>query len=197
MVESQIRNRGITDSRVLAAMTRVPRDLFIPQPEQVSSYYDGPLPIGFGQTISQPYIVAYMTELLELTGAETVLEIGTGSGYQTAILAEVIRQVYTVEIVSQLHQRAQGLLTDELGYTNIKFKCENGRKGWPGYAPYDRILVTAAPDELPSGLFDQLKEGGVAIAPIGGYFQKMIKYRKVEGKIENESLIGVSFVPLV
>jgi protein-L-isoaspartate(D-aspartate) O-methyltransferase len=138
-----------------------------------------------------------MTDILELTGVETVLEIGTGSGYQTAVLAEIVSQVYTIEVVSQLHERAKRLLSEELGYTNIWFKCRNGRRGWPEYAPYDRILVTAAPDKLPLQLFDQLKDGGIVVAPIGSYFQKMARYRKVGGKIENESLIGVSFVPLI
>lgn len=196
-MDTQIRSRGITDPRVLTAMRKIRRDLFVPEAELASSYYDGPLPIGFGQTISQPYIVAYMTDILELTGSETVLEIGTGSGYQTAVLAEIVQEVYTLEVVCQLQRRAQKLLTGELGYTNITFKCENGRKGWPEYAPYDRILVTAAPDKIPVGLFDQLQEGGILVAPIGSYFQKMVKYRKVGANIENESLIGVSFVPLV
>jgi protein-L-isoaspartate(D-aspartate) O-methyltransferase len=197
MVENQIRARGVTDQNVLDAMLTVPRHMFVPQFEKSSSYSDGPLPIGHGQTISQPYIVAYMTELLELQGDEKVLELGTGCGYQTAILAEIAKEVYTIEVVRELGKSAQKLLTETFNYFNIFFKFANGREGWDEYAPFDRILLTAAPTRFPQNLFDQMAEGGIASAPVGDYFQRLIKYRKIKGKIKSEALIGVSFVPFV
>jgi protein-L-isoaspartate(D-aspartate) O-methyltransferase len=197
MVENQIRARGVTDQKVLDAMLTVPRHLFVPQFEKSSSYSDGPLPIGYGQTISQPYIVAYMTELLELQGGEKVLELGTGCGYQTAVLAEIAKEVYTIEVVEELGRAAQKLLTDTFNYTNIFFKFANGREGWEEYAPFDCILLTAAPTRFPQNLFDQLAEGGIAVAPVGDYFQRLIRYRKIKGNIKSEALIGVSFVPFV
>ncbi len=197
MVETQIRQRGIADPGVLAAMLKVPRHVFVPEYERGSAYFDGPLPIGFGQTISQPYIVAYMTELLALTGSEKVLELGTGCGYQTAILAEIANQIYTIEVVEPLGRNAQKLLTDTLAYTNIFFKFVNGRSGWLEHAPFDRIIITAAPEIFPEPLFRQLAEGGIAIAPVGDFFQRIIKYWKKNGKIYSEPLIGVSFVPFV
>jgi protein-L-isoaspartate(D-aspartate) O-methyltransferase len=197
MVENQIRARGVTDQKVLDAMLTVPRHMFVPQFEKSSSYSDGPLPIGHGQTISQPYIVAYMTELLELQGDEKILELGTGCGYQTAILAEIAKEVYTIEVVSDLGEAAQKLLTETFNYTNIFFKFANGREGWLEYAPFDCILLTAAPARFPQNLFDQMAEGGIAVAPVGDYFQRLIKYRKIKGKIKSEALIGVSFVPFV
>jgi protein-L-isoaspartate(D-aspartate) O-methyltransferase len=197
MAEKQIHARGVTDQKVLDAMLKVPRHMFVPQFEKSSSYSDGPLPIGHGQTISQPYIVAYMTELLELQGGEIVLELGTGCGYQTAILAEIAKEVYTIEVVRELGKDAQKLLTETFNYTNIFFKFANGREGWEEYAPFDRILLTAAPTKFPQNLFDQMAEGGIAAAPVGDYFQRLIKYRKIKGKIKSEALIGVSFVPFV
>ena len=197
MVENQIRSRGVTDQKVLAAMLTVPRHVFVPQFEKSSSYSDGPLPIGHGQTISQPYIVAYMTELLELAGDEKVLELGTGCGYQTAVLAEIAREVYTIEVIEALGKGAQKLLTETFNYTNIFFKFANGRDGWPEYAPFDRILLTAAPTRFPQNIFDQLAEEGIAVAPVGDYFQRLIKFWKKEGKIKSDALIGVSFVPFV
>lgn len=197
MVENQIRARGVSDQNVLAALRKVPRHLFVPEFEKSSSYSDGPLPIGHGQTISQPYIVAYMTELLELSGTEKVLELGTGSGYQTAVLAEIAQTVYTVEVVEALGKAAQKLLTHTLNYTNIFYKFGNGREGWLEYAPFDRIMLTASPNKFPQSLFDQLAEGGIAVAPVGDYFQRMIKYWKKDGEIKSEALIGVSFVPFV
>ena len=197
MVENQIRSRGVNDQKVLAALRKVPRHLFVPDFEKSSSYSDGPLPIGHGQTISQPYIVAYMTELLELSGTEKVLELGTGSGYQTAVLAEIARTVYTVEVVEALGKAAQKLLSHTLNYTNIFYKFANGREGWPEYAPFDRIMLTASPNKFPQSLFDQLADGGIAVAPVGDYFQRMIKYWKKDGEIKSEALIGVSFVPFV
>jgi protein-L-isoaspartate(D-aspartate) O-methyltransferase len=197
MVERQIRARGIRDSKVLDAMLNVPRDKFVSRFERGSSYHDGPLPIGEGQTISQPYIVAYMTEMLELEGAETVLELGTGSGYQTAILAEIAREVYTVEVIDSLAIRARELLTETFGYTNIFFKCANGREGWPEHAPFDRILMTAAAVSFPDTLFHQLADEGVAVAPVGDYFQQLVRYRKTGTDITSENLIAVAFVPFV
>ncbi len=196
MVETQIRSRGITDPKVLAAMRQVPRHEFVSFSQGSSSYSDGPLPIGKGQTISQPYIVAYMTELLELRGAETVLELGTGCGYQTAVLAEIAAHVYTVEVIEALALEAEAILK-RLKYNNISYKIGNGRKGWEEYSPFDRIMLTAAPTQFPKNLFDQLLEGGIAVAPVGDYFQRMVRYRKEKGKIKEEALIGVSFVPFV
>lgn len=197
MIERQLRSRGLKDKKVLAAMADVPRHVFVPEVEKSRSYYDGPLPIGRGQTISQPYIVAYMTELLVLKGDENVLEIGTGCGYQTAVLAEIVNHVYTIEVITELGERAKQLLNEELGYANISFKIGNGRGGWQEFAPFDRIILTAAPKEFPVGLFMQLKEGGIAVAPVGNFFQRMIRYFKRKDKIEEEALIGVSFVPCV
>lgn len=197
MVDSQICTRGIRDSKVLEAMKKVPRHMFVPGYDTHSSYSDGPLPIGYGQTISQPYIVAYMTELLELSGNETVLELGTGCGYQTAVLAEIAARVFTIEVVADLGKRAQALLTGDLGYSNIRFRFANGRDGWEEQAPFDRIIVTAAPASFPEPLFRQLAEGGVAVAPVGDFYQRLYRYRKDEGRIVPEPLIGVSFVPFV
>jgi protein-L-isoaspartate(D-aspartate) O-methyltransferase len=196
MVDTQIRYRGVTDSRVLEAMRKVPRHEFVSFSQGPSAYSDGPMPIGNGQTISQPYIVAYMTELLELTGAETVLELGTGCGYQTAVLAETAAHVYTVEVIEALAHEARALLA-RMNYANISYKIGNGRDGWEEYAPYDRIMMTAAPARFPKNLFDQLSEGGIAVAPVGDFFQRMMRFRKENGKIEEEALIGVSFVPFV
>jgi len=196
MVENQIHSRGIRDPRVLAAMRKVPRHEFVSFSQGSSSYSDGPLPIGKGQTISQPYIVAYMTELLELRGVETVLELGTGCGYQTAVLAEIAAHVYTVEVIEVLALDAEAILK-RMRYDNISYKIGNGRNGWEEYAPFDRIMLTAAPSQFPKNLFDQLLEGGIAVAPVGDYFQRMVRYRKEKGKIKEETLIGVSFVPFV
>ncbi|MCI0470944.1 MAG: protein-L-isoaspartate O-methyltransferase, partial [Candidatus Aminicenantes bacterium] len=153
MVEKQVSARGLKDKKVLEAMAKVPRHLFVPEIERCRSYYDGPLPIGKGQTISQPYIVALMTELLRLKGAEKVLEIGTGCGYQTAVLAEIASQVYTIEVIEDLGNKAKLLLNDRLHYSNISFKVGNGREGWLEFAPFDRIIITAAPREFPQLLF--------------------------------------------
>jgi protein-L-isoaspartate(D-aspartate) O-methyltransferase len=197
MVEQQLRRRGIRDRAVLAAMGKVPRELFVEEGIQASSYVDGPLPIGCRQTISQPYIVAYMTEALELAGGESVLEIGTGSGYQAAVLAETAARVYTVEVIPELSASARKLLEGRLGYGNIFFRIGRGQEGWPEFAPFDRIVLTAAPAEFPAGLFGQLGEGGIAIAPVGVDSQRLVRYRKKEGKILADELIGVIFVPLV
>jgi protein-L-isoaspartate(D-aspartate) O-methyltransferase len=197
MVMTKLKTRGIVDSTVIAAMLRIPREKFVPDSEKDRSYADGPLSIGFGQTISQPYIVAYMSELLELEGNEKILEIGTGSGYQTAVLAEISEQVYTIEVIPELSKKAKALLTGQMGYGNVHYRIGNGREGWPEFSPYDRIILTAAPGAFPARLFEQLKENGMAISPVGDYFQKIIQYRKTKSKIEENHLIGVSFVPLV
>ncbi|HEX7502884.1 MAG TPA: protein-L-isoaspartate(D-aspartate) O-methyltransferase [Acidobacteriota bacterium] len=197
MVEQQLLRRGIRDRGVLAAMNKVPRELFVDERARASSYADSPLAIDCRQTISQPYIVAYMTEQLELGGKESVLEIGTGSGYQAAVLAEVAARVYTVEVIPELSAQAQSLLKERLHYRNVFFKVGRGQDGWPEFAPYDRIMVTAAPAEFPDGLFAQLAEGGIAVSPVGSYEQRLVRFRKQSGKIHAEDLIGVIFVPLV
>jgi len=197
MVEGQIRGRGIRSPGVLRAMAKIPRHCFVPEAERERSYGDGPLPIGFGQTISQPYIVAYMTEALELRGGEKVLEIGTGSGYQTAVLAETVAQVYTVEVIPGLSRAARELLTVGFQYKNVFFKTGRGQDGWPEYAPFERMLMTAAPGQFPEALFTQLGEGGIAIAPVGGGVQRLVRYEKRAGKILADDLIGVVFVPLI
>ena len=197
MVDEQLIGRGIRNKRILDVMRNIPREKFVNESEKDRSYFDGPLPIAHGQTISQPYIVAYMTEMLELSGDEKVLELGTGSGYQTAVLAELSKDIYTVELIPELAERSQRLLTDEFGYENIKFLTGNGVIGWEEYAPYQRIMITAAPEEFPESLFDQLEEGGIIIAPVGRYFQNIRKYRKLGGEISRTDLIAVSFVPFI
>ncbi len=195
MVEKQIIARGIRDKRVIQAMLKVKRHLFVPLPYRELAYTDQPVPIGEGQTISQPYIVALMTELLKLSGKEKVLEIGTGSGYQAAILAELAKEVYTIEISSQLAERARKTL-EKLGYTNIKVKCGDGYKGWREYAPFDAIIVTCAPDHIPSPLLEQLKEGGRMVIPVGEEYQELLLIRKVKGEIIKKSILPVRFVPM-
>jgi protein-L-isoaspartate(D-aspartate) O-methyltransferase len=195
MVEDQIVARGVKDVRVLEAMRKVPRHLFVPPSEVEHAYVDSPLPIGNGQTISQPYIVALMTELLQLKGDEKVLEIGTGSGYQAAILAELCKEVYTIEIIDALAKRAAATL-NALGYKNIKVKTGDGYKGWEEYAPFDAIIVTAAPEEVPPPLLEQLKEGGRLVIPLGEYFQELYLITKEKGEIKKKSIIPVRFVPM-
>ena len=195
MVETQIKARGVKDSRVLSAMMKVERHRFVPKDLQTSAYSDQPLPIGEGQTISQPYIVALMTELLELKGEEKVLEIGTGSGYQAAILAELAKEVYTIEIVENLAASARKTLL-ELGFKNITVKAGDGYLGWPGVAPFDAIIVTAAPDHVPQPLIDQLKDGGRLVIPVGTFTQELRKIVKRAGKLETTSVIPVIFVPM-
>jgi len=196
MVEYQIRRRGISDKKVLKAMLKVPRHLFVPEQMRELAYGDEPLPIGEGQTISQPYIVAYMTEALKLTGKEKVLEIGTGSGYQTAILAEIVQEVYTVELIPELSRRAQKVLT-ELGYQNIHFLVGDGTRGWPEHAPYEAILVSAAPATVPRSLVEQLKLGSRMIIPVGTDIQELVLVTRTESGWQEERLIGVRFVPLI
>ncbi len=195
MVETQIKSRGIKDERVLSAMLKVERHRFVPKSYESQAYSDQPLPIGEGQTISQPYIVALMTELLDLKGKERVLEIGTGSGYQAAILAELAKEVYTIEIIETLASTAKTLLM-ELGYQNIQVKAGDGYLGWPEHAPFDAIMVTCAPDHIPEPLLDQLKEGGRLVVPVGTYSQELKKIVKRSGKIETTDVIPVLFVPM-
>jgi protein-L-isoaspartate(D-aspartate) O-methyltransferase len=195
MVETQIKGRGVKDPRVLSALLKVERDRFVPEEYINSAYSDQPLPIGEGQTISQPYIVAIMTELLELKGEEKVLEIGTGSGYQAAILGELVKEVYTIEIIETLASMAKKRLSG-LGYKNIKVKAGDGYLGWPEAAPFDAIIITAAPDHIPKPLIEQLKEGGRMIVPVGTYTQELKKIIKRSGKIETTDIIPVVFVPM-
>lgn len=195
MVTTQIENRGVKDQPVLAALRKVKRHLFIPQHLWPVAYADRPLPIGEGQTISQPYIVAFMTELLGLTGKEKVLEVGTGSGYQAAVLAELCDTVYTIEIVKPLAERSKKLLKD-LGYKNAMVYCGDGYLGLPGHAPFDGIIVTCAPPYIPEPLKAQLKEGGRMVIPVGDYFQELVVLTKKDGKMEEKSVLPVRFVPM-
>lgn len=196
MVQNQIEARGVKDKRVLDAMLKVPRHKFVPVHLRVSAYVDSPLPIGEGQTISQPYIVALMTELLELDKDEKVLEIGTGSGYQAAVLAELAKEVYTIEILEPLAERSEKRLKD-LGYDNIKVKCGDGFFGWEEYAPFDAIIVTCAPGKVPQPLIEQLAEGGRMVIPVGEYYQELELITKENGKIKTISVIPVRFVPML
>jgi protein-L-isoaspartate(D-aspartate) O-methyltransferase len=197
MVESQLVRRGIKDKRVLEAMRQVPRHLFIPEDMRSLAYCDGPLPIGLGQTISQPYIVALMTELLELTGQEKVLELGTGSGYQAAILSRLARQVYTVERHATLAQRAEKVLA-ELGYDNVVIRVGDGTLGWPEHSPYEAIIVTAAAPDVPQPLIDQLADGGRLVAPVGSrWSQVLVKVKRQRDLLVKERLTSVAFVPLI
>jgi protein-L-isoaspartate(D-aspartate) O-methyltransferase len=195
MVEQQIRARGIKDDTVLDAMARVERHRFVPAGASRQAYDDNPLPIGWGQTISQPYIVAYMTEALELRKDHKVLEIGTGSAYQAAVLAEIVGQVLTIEIVEELGTRAAALLK-ELGYANVRVRVGDGYGGWPEEAPFDRIMVTAAPDHVPQPLVDQLAVGGRMIIPVGRDYQELIVITKTDTGIVERRTIPVRFVPL-
>lgn len=195
MVEYQIKGRGVADDRVLDAMLKVQRHLFVPENLQNRAYEDEPLPIGQGQTISQPYIVAYMTEQIDLDESEKVLEIGTGSGYQAAILAEIARDVYTIEIVPELAARAAEVLR-ELNYTNVSVKTGDGYLGWPEVAPFDAIIVTAAPDHIPQPLVDQLKIGGRMIIPVGEFNQDLVLLERTKTGIEQKRKIPVRFVPM-
>jgi protein-L-isoaspartate(D-aspartate) O-methyltransferase len=197
MVKTQIVSRGIRDERVLAAMRAVPRHRFVPDHVVGSAYRDSPLPIGGGQTISQPYIVALMTELLQLQVSDKVLEIGTGSGYQAAVLAQIAAEVITVERIPALAKDAFQTLTD-LGYENIGVKVSDGTLGWPDEAPYDVIIVTAAAPSIPDPLKEQLADGGRLVAPVGPRrAQTLQRVRRTGDRFHTESLIGVAFVPLV
>ena len=195
MVAGQIAGRGVADSKVLAAMRTIPRHKFVPVEMRHEAYNDYPLPIGFGQTISQPYIVAYMTELLELSGSETVLEVGTGCGYQTAVLAEIARKVVTIDIIPELVQSARMNLSD---YANIEYHCGDGWGGYEPGSPYGRILVTAAPESVPRKLVGQLADNGILVLPVGGRFcQQLLQIRKSGNELSEKTICGVVFVPLV
>ncbi|MDN7025034.1 protein-L-isoaspartate(D-aspartate) O-methyltransferase [Methanoculleus sp. FWC-SCC1] len=197
MVERQIRARGISDPRVLAAMRKVPRHLFVPPAYERSAYQDSPLPIGEGQTISQPYIVAVMTELLELNPEDTVLEVGTGSGYQAAILAELAARVISIERLPSVAENARENL-ERVGVTNVEVTVGDGTKGYPAEAPYDGIIITAATPSIPEPLIDQLAEGGRLVAPTGAReFQELVRLVRRDGAVERTSFGGVCFVPLI
>ena len=195
MVDRQIRPRGILDGSVLKAMEKVPRHKFVPEPLRAKAYTDFPLPIGHGQTISQPAIVAYMTEAADVSKNEKVLEIGTGSGYQAAILGELAKEVYTIEIIPELAERARQMLA-ELGYKNVFVKAGNGYLGWPEHAPFDAIVVTAAPDEVPQTLVDQLAIGGKMVIPVGTTYQEMVLIQKTRQGVTEKRTIPVRFVPM-
>ena len=196
MVGEQIKARGITDTRVLAAMEKVPRHKFVPDKIRVHSYNDEPLSIGEGQTISQPYIVAYMSEVLQLEDKKKVLEIGTGSGYQTAILAEIVKDVYSVELNESLSKKSRSTLR-ELGYKNIQFKVGDGSYGWKEFSPFDAIIVTAAPCVIPQPLKEQLSVGGKLIVPVGDTFQNLMLIVRRQRGFTEKKLLSVRFVPLV
>src|SRR6266481_5638014 len=196
MVQQQLMTRGIHEERVLAAMAKVPREEFVPADERAGAYTDHPLPIGYDQTISQPYIVAFMTEQLHPKLSDRVLEIGTGSGYQAAILAELVVEVYTIEIAEPLARSAEVTLA-RLGYKNVHVKVGDGYKGWLEHAPFDAIIVTCAPDRVPRPLTDQLKDGGRMIIPVGNRFaQELYLLEKKNGQLKESAVLPVRFVPM-
>jgi protein-L-isoaspartate(D-aspartate) O-methyltransferase len=196
MVETQIVARGVRDARVLAAMRQVPRHLFVDAKDRAAAYEDHPLPIAGNQTISQPYIVALMTELADLTPNEKVLEIGTGSGYQSAVLSRLAGQVYSIEIVPELARASADRLRQH-GYTNVTVREGDGYRGWPEHAPFDAILVTAAPDRIPQPLLDQLAPGGRMVIPVGSFFQELkVLSKDKDGKITEKDILPVRFVPM-
>ena len=196
MVAEQIRARGVFDPRVLDAMSRIPRHLFIPENDRREAYEDRPVSIGFGQTISQPYIVGYMTEALRIEPSYRVLEIGTGCGYQTALLAELAREVYSIERIDALASIARQTLAD-LGYTNVRLRTGDGHAGWPEEAPYDRILGAAAATSVPTALVEQLVEGGILVIPVGTTDQNLQVLRKRGAATELLSSLPVRFVPMI
>ena len=198
MVTNQIEARGITSPDVIGAMKRVPRHFFVPEALRDRAYGDHPLPIGEGQTISQPYIVAFMTEIVSPKPSDRILEIGTGSGYQAAVLAELAAEVYTIELIESLGRRAAGTL-ESLGYRNVHVKIGDGYGGWPEKAPFDAVLVTCAPEDIPHALVEQLKEGGRMVIPVGGRnsIQKMVYGEKLGGRLVTRNVLDVRFVPMV
>jgi len=196
MVDEQIKSRGIDDERVLEAMRKVRRHLFVPKFSQRFAYQDHPLSIGHGQTISQPYIVGFMTEAAMLTKNDRVLEIGTGSGYQAAILAEIVKEVYTIEIVKPLAETAKKRL-EKLGYTNITVKEGDGYQGWSEHGPFDAIIVTAAPAKIPQRLVEQLTLGGRMVVPVGSFYQELFLVTKTDKGFKKDKLLPVRFVPMV
>ena len=196
MVRNQIEKRGVSDKKVLAALNSVERHLFVPKEYIINAYEDSPLPIGEGQTISQPYIVAFMTEILKLDKTKKILEIGTGSGYQAAVLAEVASKVYTIELIESLGKKAKTLLK-KLNYNNVEVKIGDGYQGWEEHAPFDAIIVTCSPTHIPEKLKEQLAEGGLMIIPVGPRFsQELILLKKKNGKIKQTDVIAVRFVPM-
>jgi len=195
MVDEQFRARDIRNVRVIDAMLTVPRHLFVPETQRAEAYSDSPLPIGHGQTISQPYIVAFMTQALDIASEHRVLEIGTGSGYQAAVLGALAKDVYTIEIVPQLAERARDTLST-LGYRNIQVRTGNGYLGWLEHAPYDRIMVTAAPDDVPLALLQQLKVGGLMAIPVGAVTQELRILRRTATGTETLDTLPVRFVPM-
>lgn len=196
MVEQQLRWRGIRNPQVLEALGRIPRHLFIPPDMRSRAYFDGPLPIGLGQTISQPYIVAAMTEMLELKGNENVFEVGTGSGYQAAVLGELAGTVHTVERHAELASRASEVLS-RLGYKNVLVHVGDGTLGWPPAAPYQALLVTAAAPGVPTAWSEQMDEGAILVVPVGRQGeQRLERWRKINGRMTCETLFPVAFVPL-
>ncbi|OGX05710.1 MAG: protein-L-isoaspartate O-methyltransferase [Omnitrophica WOR_2 bacterium GWA2_47_8] len=196
MVRDQIVRRGITDKKVVEALLKVKRHVFVPSGSEMSAYEDHPLPIGYDQTISQPFIVAYMTQALQLDGDDKVLEIGTGSGYQAAILAEIVKEVYTIEIVKELAASASQRLKS-LGYDNIHVKHGDGFAGWPQHAPFDAIIVTAAPAEVPQELLEELKVGGRMVIPMGTTDQELFLITKTSNGYDQKTLLPVRFVPMI
>jgi len=196
MVEKQMERRGITDARVLEALRAVERHRFVPETAQEDAYEDYPLAIGFGQTISQPYIVALMTESIEPKPGDRVLEIGTGSGYQAAVLSLLVKDVYSIEIVEELGLAAAERLA-QLGYDNVHVRVGDGYQGWPEHAPFDAIVVTAAPPEIPQALVDQLAEGGRMVIPVGTSYQELLMVEKKNGKVSRRVITVVRFVPMV
>jgi len=195
MVEHQIAARGVDDARVLAAMRRVPRHEFVPAESRGAAYEDRPLPIGWDQTISQPYIVALMTAALALQGHERVLEIGTGSGYQAAVLADLVSEVYSIEIVPELATRARATL-QRLGYEHVHVRSGDGYRGWPEAAPFDAIVVTASPEHVPEPLVQQLRPGGRMVLPVGTGHQLLLRLVRTEQGFESDTLAAVRFVPM-
>ena len=196
MVDVQIRARDIRSDAVLQAMSRVPRHLFVPEGLRAHAYEDRPLPIGHGQTISQPYIVAYMTEVLQLEPSHHVLEIGTGSGYQSAVLAHIAKQVYSIEIVPELAEAARRALADN-GFHNVDVRTGDGYRGWPEHAPFDRIIVTAAPPQIPDVLVAELAVGGIMVVPVGTDYQEIVIITRTAKGVTEKRTIGVKFVPMV
>jgi protein-L-isoaspartate(D-aspartate) O-methyltransferase len=196
MVQQQLVTRGITDQRVLAVMAKVPREEFVTPDSRAASYEDGPLAIGYAQTISQPYIVAFMTEQLRPKPSDRVLEVGTGSGYQAAILAELVSEVYSIEIVEPLAKNAEATL-QRLGYKNVHVKIGDGYNGWPEEGPFDAIMVTCAPDKVPQPLVDQLKDSGRMVIPVGERFaQQLYLLEKKNGQLKQSATLPVRFVPM-
>lgn len=197
MVREQMEARGIRNPKVLEALRKVERHRFVPEPYRPQAYMDHPLPIGAGQTISQPYIVALMTEVLNLDSSKKVLEVGTGSGYQAAVLAEICDSVYTIEIIESLGEKAKELLA-RLGYKNVHVKIGDGYKGWKAFSPFDGIIVTCAPTHIPEPLKEQLAEGGKMVIPVGGrQVQELVLLSKEKGRLVQRSILPVRFVPML